>query len=95
MGRGLAWIGGALGLAALARALRKRQQQPAQPAVEPPAADPAEELRAALDETRAVDDAAGEQADEGEPASLEERRRQVHERAQEALDAMREPPSAS
>ena len=64
-------------------------------AVEPPAADPAEELRAALDETRAGDDPTGEEADEGEPASLEERRRKVHERAQEALDAMRDPPSAS
>jgi hypothetical protein len=95
MRRALAWIGGALGLAALARLLRKRRRAAAPAAVVPPAADPAEELRAALDETRAGDDPAGEEADEGEPASLEERRRKVHERAQEALDAMRDPPSAS
>jgi hypothetical protein len=95
MRRALTWIGGALGLAALARALRKRRRKPAPPAVAQPAADPAEELRAALDETRAGDEPAGDQADAGEPASLEERRRRVHERAQEALDAMRDPPSAS
>jgi hypothetical protein len=91
MRRALAWIGGALGLAALVRAWGQRQRA----AAEPPAADPAEELRAALDETRAGEATAGETAEEGEPASLDERRRQVHERAQEALDAMREPPPAS
>jgi hypothetical protein len=91
MRRALAWIGGALGLAALAQAWRKRRRA----AAEPPAADPAEELRAALDEMRVGEATAGEPADEGEPASLDERRRQVHERAQEALDAMREPPPAS
>jgi hypothetical protein len=91
MRRALAWIGGAIGLAALARAWRKRQRA----AAEPPAADPADELRTALDETRAAEATAGEPAAEGEPASLDERRRRVHERAQEALDAMREPPPAS
>ena len=85
MRRGLAWLAGALGLAALLRALRHRHDEPANV---PPAPDPAEELRAAIAETR--EEAPAEEAPP--PASLEERRRAVHERAQEAIDAMREPP---
>jgi hypothetical protein len=95
--RGLAWLAGALGVAALVRSRRKRQLDeawtpapaPAPAPVLPPEADPADDLRAALDETR-PEEAAAE-----EPASLEERRRQVHERAQEAIDAMRDDPPAS
>ena len=96
MRRGLAWLAGALGIAALVRSRRKRQLDEAwtpapAPAPEaPPPTDPADDLRAALDETR-PEDAAAE-----EPASLDERRRKVHERAQEAIDAMRDPdPPAS
>jgi len=87
MRRGLAWLAGALGLAALLRALKHRRQAPADasPAPDP---DPADELRAAIAETR--DEEAPGAAPP--PASLEERRRAVHERAQEAIDAMREPP---
>jgi hypothetical protein len=87
MRRGLAWLAGALGLAALLRALKGRRHEPAgvSSAPEP---DPAEELRATIAETRAEEPA--EEA--SPPASLEERRRAVHERAQEAIDAMREPP---
>jgi hypothetical protein len=87
--RRLAWIGGALGLAAILRALRRRQQE----AVAPPASasDPAQALREALADTKTDDP--GESADR--PASLEERRRQVHERAQEALDSMKDPPAGA
>lgn len=91
MRRGLAWLAGALGLAALLRALKHRHDEPADVS---PAPDPAEELRAAIAETRdeAEEDPAGEPM---APASLEERRRAVHERAQEAIDAMREPPAGA
>jgi hypothetical protein len=90
MRRGLGWLGGALGLAALWR-LRGRRR-PAQP----PAPDPAAELRARLDQARtAADDrdefdaAEGQPLDEAEPPrSLEERRRAIHARAQEALGEM-------
>ena len=84
MRRGFAWLAGALGIAALLRALRRRRDEPVDVS---PAPDPAEELRAAIAETRTE-----EPAEEAAPASLEERRRAVHERAQEAIDAMREPP---
>ncbi|MDQ3067657.1 MAG: hypothetical protein M3R12_10990 [Actinomycetota bacterium] len=87
MRRGLAWLAGALGLAALLR-LRRR------PSV--PTADPASELRARLDEARgAADDrdefdaAEGQPVDEvGEGRSIEERRRAIHEKAQQALGEM-------
>ena len=96
MRRGLAWLAGALGIAALIRSRRRRQLDeawapaPAPAPTPPPATDPADDLRAALDETRA------EEPPAEEPASLEERRRKVHERAQEAIDAMRdtEPPAS-
>jgi hypothetical protein len=83
-------------VAALLQAIRRRRRRPA--AVDaPPAGDPADELRSTLADTRAAEQptsadvpGAGE-----EPVSLEERRRRVHEQAQEAIDAMREPPPAS
>ena len=92
MRRGLAWLGGALGLAALVR-LRRR----AGSAFERPEADPADELRARLEQARhAPDDrdefdaAEGQPVDEVDrPRSIEERRRAIHERAQEALGEMR------
>jgi hypothetical protein len=97
MNRGLAWLAGGFGLAALLRLRRRR------PAPLPAAGDPAAELRRKLDEARAAGDdrpafEAGERAvDEVEappPAaqsSIEERRRAIHEKAQEALDSMRSP----
>jgi hypothetical protein len=96
--RRLAWIAGGLGLAALARAVRKRRREaavPAAPAAPDPAApaapDPAEELRTALAETKVPKADEPTEAPE-EPPSLEERRRKVHERAQEAIDAINDPP---
>ncbi len=84
MRKGLAWLAGGLGLAALLRALTGRRRAPV-PAPAPP--DPAAELRAAVAESRPE-----EPAPDAEPTSLEERRRKVHERAQEAIDSMHEPP---
>ena len=94
MRSGLAWLGGALGLAALWRYLQR--QQPSKPV---PGPDPAAELRARLDEARAAADdrdefdaAEGQPLEEAEaPRSIEERRRAIHEKAQQALGEMRDP----
>ena len=126
MRRGLAWLGGALGVAALWRYLQ-REPHARPPAVEP-APDPAAELRAKLDEAReapddrdefdaaegqpvdqverpepepaeAVAEPTGDAAEPAEepvdpaadPRSLDERRRAIHEKAQEALGEMQRP----
>jgi hypothetical protein len=94
MKRVLAWVAGALGIAALVKLRRQRPQLP--PA---PAADPADDLKRRLEEARgAADDrddfdaAEGQPVDEVEPArSIAERRQAVHEKAQEALGEMRTP----
>lgn len=84
----LAWVAGALGLVALWRALRRHE------AAEAPAGpDPAEELRRTLAERRAAEEPAPvtpPPTPDPERPSLDERRRRVHERAQKAIDAMRE-----
>ena len=90
MGRALAWLGGAFGLAWLWRRLRP------QPTV--PERDPAEELRERLEQAREAEDdrdefdaAEGQTLDEvGEPRSLEERRQAIHEQAQQTLGEMRD-----
>jgi len=97
--RGLAWLGGALGLAAVWRLKRR-----AAGAFERPQSDPADELRARLEQARdAPDDRDEYDAAEGQPVnevgqesigqslSIEERRRAIHEKAQEALGDMRRP----
>jgi hypothetical protein len=89
MRRLLAGLGGAFGLAALWRFLRLPAPQPAR-------VDPAEELRARLEQAReATDDrddfdaAEGQPVDEVEqPRSIEERRQAIHEKAQQALGEM-------
>jgi hypothetical protein len=87
----LASVAGALGLLALVRALRRKH---APPAPEPATPDPAEELRRTIAGSRSEEPAASETpAAPPEPTSIEERRRLVHERAQEAIEAMREPPA--
>lgn len=94
MRRGLAWLGGALGLAAVWRLKRR-----AAGAFERPHSDPADELRARLEQARdapddrdAFDAAEGQPVDEvgevGEPRSIEERRRAIHEQAERALGEM-------
>jgi hypothetical protein len=90
MGRALAGLGGALGLAWLWRRLHPKPAEPGP--------DPAEELRARLEQAREADDdrdefdaAEGQTLDEvGEPRSLEERRQAVHDQAQQTLESMRE-----
>ena len=90
MRRVLAGLGGAFGLAALWRFLRRP------PAPQPTRVDPAEELRARLEQAReATDDrddfdaAEGQPVDEVEqPRSIEERRQAIHEKAQHALGEM-------
>ena len=84
---------GLVGVAALARLLRRRHaEQAAETSIE----DPAAELREALARTRSPEAAgAAEPAPEPEepPAtSLEERRARVHARAQEAIESMRQVP---
>lgn len=91
MRRGLAWLAGALGLAAVWR-LKQRATE----AFERPQPDPADELRARLQQARdAPDDrdefdaAEGQPLDEvGDARSIEERRRAIHEQAQQALGEM-------
>ena len=93
MRRGLAWLAGALGLAALLR-LRRRSSG----TFERRDSDPADELRARLEQAREAPDdrdefdaAEGQPVDEvGEPRSIEERRRAIHEQAQRALGEMRD-----
>lgn len=77
----LTWVAGAAGGLAAYRAAARRQDRPA-PAVEAEA-DPAQELRAKLAETRA-------EATAPEPHG--ERRRAVHEQARAAIDEMRGEP---
>jgi hypothetical protein len=90
MRRLLAGLGGALGLAALWRFLR-REPEPQKAPV-----DPAEELRIRLEQAReAADDRDEFDASEGQPVdeveaprSIEERRRAIHDKAQQALGEM-------
>jgi outer membrane biosynthesis protein TonB len=136
VGRLLTWLGGALGLAALWRFLRREQEAARRAPGPAPAADavpdPAAELRAKLEEARDTADdrddfdaAEGQPLDqvgrtqpelEAEPApepepepepeveqehepaqepepprSLDERRRAIHEKAQQALGDMQQP----
>jgi len=87
------WIGGGLALAggALFRKLRRKGHDPGP--------DPAAELRQKLDESRATVgereefESAEVPIDQAEPG-VAERRREVHERAQSAIDEMREPPDS-
>jgi hypothetical protein len=75
----LTWVAGAAGGLAAYRAATRLKTEPAS-ALEPEA-DPAQELRAKLAETR---------AEEREPETPDDRRRAVHEQARAALDEMRD-----
>jgi outer membrane biosynthesis protein TonB len=95
MRRLFAWLAGAAGGAAAVEALRRRQARPAPaPPVEPAGPDPrAEELRAKLAETPAVETRAEVPEPEPEPElpaeDPQERRRRVHESGRSALDEIR------
>jgi hypothetical protein len=100
-----AWIAGLVGIAALARLLSARQARvDASPLPGPPVEDdPAEALRRKLSETRDEQATASATADravhstddtDSEPAeTLDDRRARIHAKAQEAIDAMQEPPA--
>jgi hypothetical protein len=95
MRRGLTWLGGALGVAAFLR-LRRRSGG----AFERSESDPADALRARLEQARDTADdrdefdaAEGQPVDEVEPRSIEERRRAIHDKAQQALGEMHRPGS--
>ena len=85
-------IGGGIAVAAGAAYRKLRRKKP------PPEPDPAAELRRKLDESRATMEErdefeAGEvPVDQAEPG-IDERRHDVHRRAQESIDEMKDTPS--
>jgi hypothetical protein len=89
MGRFLAGVGLATMFAWFFRRLRKPQPAPAQP-------DPAEELKQKLAKSRTEEAAPPPEPDPDpepeQPMGIDERRREVHARAQAAIDQMRDPP---
>jgi len=103
MRRLLTGFAGGVGIAALWRLLRRRLLR-RRPTEQPQAVDPAQELRRKLAEARGADDDRDEfDAAEGTPvdqvetarpreatSSIDERRRAVHQQAQEALGRMQE-----
>ncbi len=100
----IGWTAGAVGVAALARLLarsRMRHAPRAEPPPSPPtpSSDPADALRRKLTETRDPGPAAPAEAaadapsDEQGKESVEDRRARVHAKAQEAIEAMQEPPA--
>jgi hypothetical protein len=85
------WFLVSLGIAALVRRLRRRDEtagQQAEPAPAAPAVDdPADELRRRLAESRSADEPA-DVSDEPE-STPEERRAEVHEQGRATIDEMR------
>jgi hypothetical protein len=79
MKRLFGWLAGAVGGAAVYRALKRQPE---------PAADPAEELRAKLAETKGSDPEAV--SDPAVPPDVDERRREVHEQGRAAIDELRD-----
>jgi hypothetical protein len=79
--RWIAVVAGAFGLVAYLR----RRRRP-----EPPEVEPADELRARLAESRAAEAPAAEPGHEPEAAddAVGDRRRDVHDRARQALDEL-------
>jgi len=92
----IGWTAGVIGIAALARALARRQARYERATVAPPVDDRAEALRRKLDETRAAEPVPAVDVTEPDAPkeSLDERRARVHAKAQEAIEAMQEEPPA-
>lgn len=101
MRRGLTWIAGALGLAALYRVLSRQRRLSAVTPQPAPAVDPAEELRRKLAESREVVEereefeSAETPVDQADSAAgeVEKRRRRVHKQGRAAAEEMRGPTS--
>ena len=88
MKRLLKWIIVTVGIAALVRWFKRRGSETEVTApVEPVADDPAEELRRKLAESRDAEEP--DEPAETPEASVEERRTDVHEQGQAALDEMK------
>jgi hypothetical protein len=90
-------MAGLVGIAALARFLARRRRHQEATSTRPPAVepDPADELRRKLSETRespATGNAPELAAPEEPAGTLDERRSRVHAKAQEAIEAMHDPP---
>jgi hypothetical protein len=87
----LTWIVVSLGIAAIARRLRKRgQQDESIPARTED--DPADELRRKLAESRSAEEEAAVAEPPASPeTSVEERRANVHDEGRATLDEMRKP----
>jgi hypothetical protein len=85
-------IGGGIAVAGGALYRKLRRKKP------PPEADPAAELRRKLDESRATVEERDEfesgevTVDQAEPG-VDERRREVHRRAQESIEDMKDAPA--
>lgn len=85
------WLLVSLGIAALVRRLRRRDEaaswQAEPPSAEPAAGDPADELRRRLAESRSADEPV--EAPTEPEATPEERRADVHEQGRATIDEMR------
>lgn len=90
-------MAGLVGIAALARVLARRHGPRALPPARPTSGpDPADELRRKLSETReaaAADPPAAPPPPTEPVETLDERRSRVHRKAQDAIQAMQEPPT--
>jgi hypothetical protein len=76
----------ALGIRAFLRWRKSRHEAPATPAAVEPGADPADELRRKLAESR---DDADDTPEEPPPAPVADRRAEVHEQGRATLDEMK------
>ena len=90
MRRAVKWFAGAVGLAAFARLRSRRRARAASPAELLVDDDPAEELRRKLADQRGDEPAGDEPDSAADPVDLDARRAQVHARAQEAIELMRD-----
>ena len=77
----------AFGIRAAIRWWKRRQAAQSSPAAMTPPADPADELRQKLAESR--DDVVPEEIEEPPAASVTDRRTEVHEQGRAALDEMK------